>query len=97
MDTRTDPGAGFPMDVVLKRAKEIVSPKTPPKVKDNALTEKQYNELVKLLKLILDQLVGHPGLKFPGWSQLGGRSLVDAVAAIGEALEVEGMKKNGSD
>ena len=61
------------------------------------MTEKQYNELVKLLKLILDQLVGHPGLKFPGWSQLGGRSLVDAVAAIGEALEVEGMKKNGSN
>lgn len=93
MDTRTDPGAGFPMDVVLKRAKEIVSPK----VKDVGMTDQQYNELVKLLKLILDQLVGHPGLKFPGWSQLGGRSLVDAVAAIGEALEVEGMRKNGSN
>ena len=96
MDTRTDPGAGFPMDVVIKRAKEIVSPK-PPKVKDVGMTDQQYSELVKLLKLILDQLVGYPGLKFPGWSQLGGRSLVDAVAAIGEALEVEGMKKNGSN
>lgn len=96
MATRTDPGAGFPMDVVLKRAKEIVSP-PPSKVKDVGMTDQQYNELVKLLKLILDQLVGHPGLKFPGWSQLGGRSLVDAVAAIGEALEVEGMKKNGSN
>lgn len=96
MATRTDPGAGFPMDVVLKRAKEIVAPK-PPTVKDEGMTQNQYNELVKLLKLILDQLVGHPGLKFPGWSQLGGRSLVDAVAAIGEALEVEGMKKNGSN
>lgn len=96
MATRTDPGAGFPMDVVLKRAKEIVSPK-PPAVKDVGMTDQQYNELVKLLKLILDQLVGHPGLKFPGWSQLGGRSLVDAVAAIGEALEVEGMNKNGSN
>lgn len=95
MDYRSDPGAGFPMDVVLKRAKEIVSP-PPPTVKDVGMNEKQYNELVKLLTLILDQLVGHPGLKFPGWSQLGGRSLVDAVAAIGEALEVEGMKKNGS-
>lgn len=95
MATRTDPGAGFPMDVVLKRAKEIVSPK-PPTVKGTNMTDKQYNELVKLLTLILDQLVGHPGLKFPGWSQLGGRSLVDAVAAIGEALEVDGMKKNGN-
>ena len=96
MDTRTDPGAGFPMDVVIKRAKEIVSPK-PPKVKDVGMTDQQYSELVKLLKLILDQLVGHPGLKFPGWSQLGGRSLVDAVAAIGEALEVKGMKKDDSN
>ena len=96
MDTRTDPGAEFPMDVVLKRAREIVDPK-PPTVKDVGMTEKQYNELVKLLTLILDQLVGHPGLKFPGWSQLGGRSLVDAVAAIGEALEVEGMKKDVSN
>lgn len=96
LDTRTDPGAGFPMDVVIKRAKEIVSP-PPPTVKETGMTEQQYNELVKLLKLILDQLVGHPGLKFPGWSQLGGRSLVDGVAAIGEALEVEGMKKNDSN
>lgn len=96
MDTRTDPGAGFPMDVVIKRAKEIITP-PPPAVKETGMTEKQYNELVKLLTLILDQLVGHPGLKFPGWSQLGGRSLVDAVAAIGEALEVEGMKKNDSN
>ena len=96
MDTRTDPGAGFPMDVVIKRAKEIVSPK-PPKVKDVGMTDQQYSELVKLLKLILDQLVGHPGLKFPGWNQLGGRSLVDAVAAIGERLEIEGMKKDVSN
>lgn len=93
LDTRTDPGAGFPMDVVLKRAKEIVSP-PPPAVKDVGMSEQQYSEIVKLLTLILDQLVGNPALKFPGWSQLGGRSLVDGVAAIGEALEVEGMKKN---
>lgn len=93
LDTRTDPGAGFPMDVVLKRAKEKVSPPHP-SVKDVGMSEQQYSEIVKLLTLILDQLVGNPALKFPGWSQLGGRSLVDGVAAIGEALEVEGMKKN---
>lgn len=92
MATRTDPGAGFPMDVVLKRANEIVSPPPPPTVKEVDMTEQQYNELVKLLTLILDQLAGHPGEKFPGWSQLGDRTLVNAVAAIGEALEVEGMK-----
>lgn len=41
--------------------------------------------------LILDQLAGHPGEKFPGWPQLGGRTLVDAVAAIGAHLEIEGF------
>ena len=91
MDVRTDPGEGFPMDVVIKRAKEIINPETQ-ETKVKTVSEAQYNELVKLLNLILDQLVGHPGLKFPGWSQLGGRTLVDAVAAIGESLNVEGMK-----
>ena len=91
MDVRTDPGDGFPMDVVIKRAKEIINPETQ-ETKVKTVSEAQYNELVKLLNLILDQLVGHPGLKFPGWSQLGGRTLVDAVAAIGESLNVEGMK-----
>src|SRR5690625_7486488 len=33
MDKSTEPGAVFPMGVVLKRAKEIVSPKTSSKVK----------------------------------------------------------------
>ena len=79
------------MDVVIKRAKEIINPETQ-ETKVKTVSEAQYNELVKLLNLILDQLVGHPGLKFPGWSQLGGRTLVDAVAAIGESLNVEGMK-----
>lgn len=91
MDTRTDPGAGFPMDVVLKRAKEIVNPATQ-ETKVKAVSEAQYNELVKLLNLILDQLAGYPWNEWKGWEQLGNRSLVDAVAAIGESLNVEGMK-----
>ena len=43
------------------------------------------------IALILDQLAGHPGDKFPGWPQLGGRTLVDAVAAIGAHLEIDGF------
>lgn len=94
MDTRTDPGPGFPMDIVLERAKSIVAAQSAPahQEKDNGMTESQYKELVKLLNLILDQLAGHPGRDYPGWNQLGNRTLVNAVGAIGAALEVAGMK-----
>lgn len=39
------------------------------------------------------QLTGstEPG-QFPGWDQLGGRTLVDALAAVGEALKVPGFR-----
>lgn len=42
--------------------------------------------------LILDQLAGHPWEDWAGWPQLGGRSLVDAVAVIGEKLGIDGFK-----
>ena len=46
--------------------------------------------------LILDQLVGpvrdKHGHTFSGWPQLGGRTLVDAIAAIGHALDIKGFK-----
>lgn len=42
--------------------------------------------------LVLDQLVGHPWEQWAGWPQLGGRSLVDAVAVIGEKLGIDGFK-----
>lgn len=42
--------------------------------------------------LILDQLLGYPWEDMPGWYQLGGRSLVDAVAAIGTHLKIDGFK-----
>ena len=42
--------------------------------------------------LILDQLLGYPWENMPGWYQLGGRSLVDAVAAIGTHLKIDGFK-----
>lgn len=51
------------------------------------------------LDLILDQLAGLPdGDGGRSWPQLGGRSLVDAVAAIGENLGIAGFtdpKKSG--
>lgn len=79
----TDPGMGFPWDVVLNRAKEI---NTPVERKSNIVASQD-----KRLDLTLDQLVGHPWKEWPGWDQLGNRSLVDALGAIGEKLGVAGM------
>ena len=45
--------------------------------------------------LALDQLVGHPWEQWAGWPQLGNRSLVDAVAAIGHHLKIDGFKDKG--
>lgn len=42
--------------------------------------------------LVLDQLAGHPWEEWRGWPQLGNRSLVDAVAVIGEKLGIDGFK-----
>ena len=44
------------------------------------------------LDLALDQLAGHPWQDFPGWPQIGGLTIVDALAAIGEKLGVPGFK-----
>lgn len=80
----TDPGRGFPHDLILKRAAAIVAgvadhPKeSSPMPDDNRLD------------LILDQHLGHPYKAMPGWDQLGGRSLVDALGAVGEKLGVPG-------
>lgn len=83
MAVRTDPGAGFPADVILTRAAEIARgevKKDMPENEDNRLD------------LALDQFVGHPWQDWAGWPQLGGLSLVDAVATIGAHLEIEGFK-----
>lgn len=67
------------------------------------LTVSQYNDLVtriekldKSVGLILDQLVGHEknpqgAPLFKGWSQTGGRTITNAIGAIGEALDIDGM------
>lgn len=82
----TDPGRGFPHDLILARAMEINNPTNRDTKGDPDMAQDHRNDL------ILDQLVGHPWAAFPGWDQLGGRSLVDAVAAIGAHLEIEGFK-----
>ena len=73
----TDPGSGFPLDLVIARARELNQGGIV------ALTPEQD---------IKAQLTGSPEPgKHPGWPQLGGRTLVDAVAAIGAKLGLEGF------
>ena len=74
----------------------------PPKGYTYAAANPKKENTMNTDQLILDQLVGYEkrdGLPtFNGWPQLGGRTLVDAIAAIGEALDVPGCydpKKEG--
>ena len=84
MPVRTDPGDGFPHDVVMLRAREIV--KGGDEVGDKS------TPVDNRLDLTLDQLVGYPWKDYPGWEQLAGLSLVNAVATIGAHLDIEGFK-----
>lgn len=88
MAVRTDPGANFPYDVVLARAKEIVYP--PPPAPTPAKKEEEVMSLSKD-DLILHQLTGKQGVNGPGWDQLGGRYVADALGAIGEKLGIAGF------
>lgn len=67
------------------------APTPAPAPKETSVNQDQADRIERKLNLILDQLAGHPGEKFPGWPQLGGRTLVDAVAAIGAHLEIDGF------
>lgn len=49
----------------------------------------------QLTARIFDQLAGanaSHNAEYPGWPQLGNRTLVDAIAAIGSRLEIDGFK-----
>ena len=71
---------------------------TPPKKDTNKEAPKvdknQADRIERLLTLVLDQLAGPArdakGPKFTGWPQLGGKTLVDAVADIRKILNKEG-------
>lgn len=69
-------------------AKPAAKKKEAPKV-----DKQQADRIERLLTLVLDQLAGPArdakGPKFTGWPQLGGKTLVDAVADIRNALTKE--------
>lgn len=98
---RTDPGAGFPHDLVLARAQEIVNNS---KKEDflMALTDDEQRELLTLARSIDTQLQGPNQNSLPekdrnpkggrGWRQLGSNAagqwltLVDALAHFKQVL-----------
>ncbi|QFG13034.1 lysin A [Gordonia phage Schiebs] len=73
----TDPGPGFPWQALADRVTAINNPNTPPPppVGGPTMTDADRQMLLE----IWDQLRGPGG---NGWPQLGGRTLVDAVAEL---------------
>lgn len=80
-------------DQMTKPAPKPSLKTAPKKAKEKLVDKAQADRIERLLTLILDQLVGHEkdkrGPKFTGWPQLGGKTLVDAVADIRNALTKE--------
>ncbi len=94
----TDPGDGFPWDYVLAlairhRDGTPAPPKpSPPRAPTTGHTMDQ--EQAKMLAENHGQLTGSTAAgKFPGWPQLNGMTIVDALAAIGAKLELDGFGK----
>ncbi|MCA1009006.1 N-acetylmuramoyl-L-alanine amidase [Rhodococcus hoagii] len=76
-----DPGTGFPYDFVINYARGGAT--TPPPAGGGMNLEQNINA----------QLTGSTEVgKYPGWAQLGNRTVVDALAAIGAALKIPGFK-----
>lgn len=82
-----DPGAGFPWDVFLGMVDERMNATTAP-APEVVPAPAGFDSAT----LALHQLAGPDAPREWGWPQLGGRTLVDAVAAIGENLGIEGFK-----
>ncbi|TWS25340.1 hypothetical protein FK268_09100 [Tsukamurella sputi] len=85
----TDPGPGFDWDDFIARVKRFTTNTGGTPMPNQPL------DTQTAAGLTLDQLAG-PGTargeNFPGWPQLGGRTVVNALAAIGEKLGIDGFK-----
>ncbi|WP_165242163.1 N-acetylmuramoyl-L-alanine amidase [Corynebacterium lizhenjunii] len=79
-------------DTYMRRAQYWYDQMTKP-AGTPAPTLKEDSIMERYVKDTKAQLTGSPNLgQYPGWDQLGGRTLVDAVAAIGAKLELDGFK-----
>lgn len=70
---------------------------TKPKPKEEtplmALTDKEQRELLNTVRDLKAQLTGSSTLgQYPGWGQLGGRTLVDGIAALGAKAGLPGFR-----
>lgn len=84
----TDPGPGFPADVVLQRAEEILNHTDNDEEGDLSMSDinsilSELQEVRNTQREILRQL-GQPG----GWPQGGRRTLYDLTSAIAEKQEI---------
>ncbi|MGW5316711.1 N-acetylmuramoyl-L-alanine amidase [Nocardia thailandica] len=80
----TDVGPNFPWDVFAGHVRDFTTDRKDPPIMDAQTAA----------GLALDQLAGpgtRDGKNFPGWPQLGGRTIVNALAAIGQKLGIEGF------
>lgn len=96
----TDPGPGFPWDHVLDLAKRHRDGSTPPP-RPTPAPEGHPDMTPEQAHMLADnhgQLTGstRPG-EFPGWEQLGGRTIVDALAVIGSHMGLEGFRDPHAD
>lgn len=87
-DVRTDPGPAFPWDHVLQLARDDQLRELP----DDERTDQMDPYKAHQLADVTEQLTGSPKPgEFPGWPQLGGRTLVDALAVIGAERGIPGF------
>lgn len=87
----TDPGPGFPMDVFLGYVTEAMNGGTEPAPLPHPREDAMNAEQAHQLSDVTGQLTGSPTPgEFPGWDQLGGRTPVDALAALCEKAGVPG-------
>lgn len=84
----TDPGPGFPWDRVLQLARDDQLRELPDDERTDTMDPYKAHQLAD----VTEQLTGSPKPgEFPGWPQLGDRTLVDALAVIGEQLSIPGF------
>lgn len=83
--THTDPGPNFPHDVFTRMVNDVLNPKTP-----------GGSVSLPVDRDIRAQLTGSPNDgEYPGFPQLGNRTVVDALAIIGEHLGIVGFSAKG--
>lgn len=87
----TDPGPGFPWDHVLALARNGgMSPNPSHTTPERTLT--MDPQQAHQLDDVTEQLTGSPDpAHFPGWPQLDDRTIVDALAVIGQKMGIPGF------